>query len=326
MEHLREGNVMPRRSSRSRQVVVTVVVLAVGSLCAAAPAGAYLKDFQAVSVSTPSNSNAIKSQQFTCPGGKSAISVGASIPAIPNLGLSTLARFSNGFFDRANETDSEPLSWALTIRAWCALITNTKPNVGGAATYIKNVSIERNQSSSNSNAFKSVQATCPAGSTTVIGGGGFIDGATNDVAFDSVQRLQQGRVLRVKAHETDPTDGSWAVEAHAVCADTTNAPSTNVYADAVVTPSVTATSSVNKTLTATCPAGKSIVGGAAATLSPPPGTALPPPDVVLKQSRPAGNGSTADGWVATAVEVDPTAASWQLQVLAVCANLNGTFA
>jgi hypothetical protein len=323
----RKSERMPRMSPRRNPVLAVLLTSVVVSLVAAAPAGAFLKDFQAVSVMTPSNSQPRKSLEFTCPGGKSAIGAGASIPAISNLGISTLFGGGQGrVFDRASETDSEAGPWALTVRAWCATITAPKPNVGEAASYIKRVVIARNQSSSNSNGLKSVQATCPADSPTVIGGGGVIDGATNEVAFDSVQRLQQGTVLRVKAHETDATGASWAVEAHAICADTTSAPR-ETYADDEATRTVTSTSnSLNKTLTASCPSGtatKFVVGGGAATFTAVPGAPPAPADVVLKQSRPAGEDARATGWTATAVEVDPTAASWELQVTAFCARLDG---
>jgi hypothetical protein len=317
---------MHRRKSRALGAALLALV---ASLAVAAPAPAYLRDFQAFQVLTPSNSQTSKQLQFVCPGGKTAIGTGATIPLISNLGISGMWIFfgQRAVFERAQETDSDAARWALTARAFCATNTAVKPNVGGAAPYIKRVTIERNQSSSNSNFAKTVTATCPASAPTAIGGGGTIEGATNDVAIDSVQR-GGGNLLRVKAHETDATGASWSVEAHAICADVSSAPATNVYADNVTGnhESVSGVNSLNKTITATCPAGKSVIGGAALTYSPGTGFPAPPNKVVLKASRPAGDGATTNQWTATAVEVDPTGASWQLRVRAICANLNGSFA
>jgi hypothetical protein len=299
-------------------------ITAIVSLAVAAPAGAYLRDFTSTQVLTPSNSNTIKSLNFVCPGGKTAIGTGAGIPLISNLGIDNLWVFfgQKAVFDGAAETDSESLSWALTDRAWCATSTAVKPNTGGAATYIKNVTIVRNQSSSNSNYAKSVVAKCPAESPTAIGGGGKIEGS-NDVAFDQIQRLSGGTQLRIKAHEVDATTASWDVEAHAICANTTSAVATNTYADAVVSQeSAVGLSSLNKSTTANCPAGKFAVGGGALLAGP--GLNFPPPDpnVVITESRPAGDSTAATGWTASAVETDPTGATWRLQVRAVCAALN----
>ena len=76
-------------------------------------------------------------------------------------------------------------------------------------------------------------------------------------------------------------------------------------------------------MTATCPADTSVVGGGAivrgAGMNEPPA----PSDVAITVSRPGGGDDEANTWTATAVEVDPTGASWQLKARAVCTTLVG---
>lgn len=308
---------MPRR--KPSRVLAAAFIAVVASLAVAAPAPAYLRDFQNTQVLTPFNSQTIKSLNFVCPNGKQVLGTGAGIPLVSNLGIDNLWTFfgQRASFAGAAETDSESISWALTLRNWCATSTAVKPNTGGAASYIKEISVVRNQSASNSNPAKSVLAKCPAG-TAAIGGGGNIEGS-NDVAFDQVQRLGGGTQLRVKAHEVDATGASWDVEAHAICANISSAVNSNVYADAITShESAVGLSSLNKSTTANCPANKVAVGGGALVAGP--GTGFPPPDpnVVITQSRPAGSGPSATGWTASAAETDPTGATWRLQVRAIC--------
>jgi hypothetical protein len=314
---------MPRRTIKHRTVLVTLLVAAVASLVAAVPAGAYLRDFQNTVLLTPNNSLNPKSQKVTCPGTKFPLGSGASIPLIGNLGIQRMYVLygQRAVFDGAAETDAESGRWALANRAWCANVTAVKPNASGApASYIKNVQYAANQSGTNSNFAKSAVATCPSG-TSAIGGGGVIDGATSNVAFDSVQFLGNQSQLRVKAHEVDASSVNWSVEAHAVCADISNPSNTANYVDAISPPEQkTATNSVNKSLTVTCPAGKVIVGGGAEVYGAAPRENNASSKVVLKDSH--YTGSPPNAWVGSAVETDPTAAAWTLEVRAVCAVRN----
>lgn len=132
-------------------------------------------------------------------------------------------------------------------------------------------------------------------------------------------------MLRVRAHETDATGASWAIEAHVVCANTTSAITTNVYPDGLYISAARTTSSVNKTVTKSCDPGEYVVGGSVYTLTGPYGvvplpSTPPPAKVVLTESRPVGAGPRATGWTASAVEADPTAAPWILEVRAACAK------
>lgn len=317
-------------SVRKRRTALATLLGASLSLALAAPAGAWLRDFESTQALTPSNSTSPKSLPFTCPGQKLAIGSGASIPFVSNLAVNKMWVLfgQRASLTAAAETDSDSARWALTNRAWCVSQTPTRPSLATGAPYVKNVTIVRNQSSRNSNSPKSAEAKCPSGSNA-IGGGIEITGS-NDVATESVQRLQTG--LRARAHETDATGASWSVQAHAICANITTAVNTSTYAGglgatnvALVGPEGSAgPSSLNKTATATCAAGQFVVGGGAVVRAAGGGEAPAPPDVTIKASRPGGDGASANQWTATAVEVDPTGASWSLTARAVCTRLNGT--
>ena len=337
----REGTGMSQPRNRSRSLWVAALAGCVLAIVLAAPAGAWMLDFASHPVLTPSNSNSPKSQQFTCPGAaKFALGAGASVPQISNLALNKIdlreLRDDDGrpaVLAAAAETDSESARWALTTRAWCFTATQTRPTVGGGAPYVKDVTIARNQSSSNSNSPKTVEAQCPAG-TNGIGGGYQIEGS-NQVAAYSVQRLASG--LRARAQETDATAGRWSIQAHAICANVTTAVSTATYAGgkpdggfiAVISPVVkSATNSLNKHgVTATCPGDPTlrtfVVGGGATVRAAGAGDPPAPADVAITVSRPGGDVANATTWTASAVEVDPTAANWQLEVTARCTTLTG---
>lgn len=317
-------------SARKRRTAMATLLGASLSLALTTPAGAWLRDFESTQALTPSNSTSPKSLPFTCPGQKQAIGSGASVPFVPNLAVNKMWVLfgQRASLTAAAETDSDGARWALTNRAWCVTNTPTRPTAATAASAVKDVTIVRNQSSRNSNSPKSVEANCPAGSNA-IGGGIQINGS-NEVATQSVQRLGTG--LRARAHETDATGASWSVQAHAICANISTAVNTASYAggtgaaNVVLSPpeGSTGLNSLNKTVTATCPAGRFVVGGGAVVRGAGGGEAAAPPDVAITVSRPGGDGGTSNQWTASAVEVDPTGAAWRLTARAVCTSLNGT--
>jgi hypothetical protein len=318
-------------SRTSRRLLVAVALSAITALALAAPAGAWLRDFQSTQVLTPANSTSPKSLQFVCPAQKSAIGAGATIPFVSNLALNKIWVLfgQRAALTAAAETDTDAASWALTTRAWCTTQTAVRPTLATGAAYVKNVTIERNQSSSNSNSPKFVEARCPAG-TNSIGGGLQIEGGNNQVAAESVQRLATG--LRARAHETDATGAAWAVEAHAICANVSTAVTTATYAggsgpipvNLTGPEGTTGLNSLNKTVTATCGAGRSVVGGGAVVRGAAAGESPAPAKVAITVSRPAGDGTSSNQWTASAVEVDPTGAAWRLTARAVCTTLNGS--
>jgi hypothetical protein len=79
-----------------------------------------------------------------------------------------------------------------------------------------------------------------------------------------------------------------------------------------------ADSSSPKSVTATCPAGKRVLGGGATII----GAGIDGP--VVTQSQPVGADATSvDSWAATAVEVGAYASSWRLIAYALCADVAG---
>jgi trimeric autotransporter adhesin len=95
----------------------------------------------------------------------------------------------------------------------------------------------------------------------------------------------------------------------------------SVYAQLLKNTSyVTATSASNtsdatKTVTATCPAGKQVVGGGAQAIG---GDAV----IAVTGSAPtsANSESKRTGWTATASQVAPTAVAWSVEATAICAE------
>ena len=266
-----------------------------------------------------------------CPAQKSAIGAGATIPFVSNLALNKIWVLfgQRAALTAAAETDTDAASWALTTRAWCTTQTAVRPTLATGAAYVKNVTIERNH--------EFVQLQLPQvrrgqvpGGTNSIGGGLQIEGGNNQVAAESVQRLATG--LRARAHETDATGAAWAVEAHAICANVSTAVTTATYAggsgpipvNLTGPEGTTGLNSLNKTVTATCGAGRSVVGGGAVVRGAAAGESPAPAKVAITVSRPAGDGTSSNQWTASAVEVDPTGAAWRLTARAVCTTLNGS--
>lgn len=300
-----------------RRLLTALLSVAALGLISAAPAGAYLRDFQTVGLSSVINSQTVKSVSVPCPPGKLPLGAGgAVVPAIGNLGLDNLWNFfgQQRTLNGGTETDAVAARWLVTGRSFCATSVPIIP-LGGGAPFIKNVSWKNHTSAANSLPAKSVAATCPAGASA-IGGGGELTGATSDLAFDSVRRGAGG--FRVRAHEVDPTSVGWSVTATAICANITSVPpgaqfvgGAGIFApDTGPGPLHTGTAAT----TASCPAnGTRIIGGGAfltgvAPFSPPPA------DVVLTASRPISSTT----WLARARDTDPPGQAYHLQVRAVC--------
>jgi hypothetical protein len=313
------------RLGRIRVRAATMVLVGVlGSLVAAAPASAYLRDFKVVPDSTQTNSQDLKSGLVSVQPCGGVYFGGAAFvkPPLGNVGLTELMPFG-GLLYGAAETDSASASWSVEARAFCAQQTSTPPAQGSAAPYIKGVQIVREESSGlNSAPVKTAIVKCPAGKSA-ISGGGAINAATSNVAFTSMQRIAGGTSWRVTAHEVDSTSVNWKVEARAVCANiTTESP----YAEyvggpvsQVFNPPLPLSSSSTKTIVRTCPPGTYLVGGGARVLGP--GFDTTTKDVVITRSQPLYTG-ISNKWVAEARETDPISASWALNAYIACAPLN----
>jgi hypothetical protein len=299
-----------------RRLLPALLGVAALGLIGAAPAGAYLRDFQTVGLSSVVNSQTVKSVTVPC-GGKLALGAGgAVISPFGNLGLDNLWVFfgQHNALNGGAETDSIGPRWLVTGRAFCATQTAVPPG-GGGAPYIKNLSWKNRTSAANSLPFKSVVATCPAGKSA-IGGGGEITGATNDLAFDSVRRAGAAG-FRVRAHEVDPTSVGWSVTATAICANITSVPPGAQYVGgAPITGPDTGPGPIHTgtaAATASCPGAQRIIGGGAFLTGVAPGSP-PPADVVLTVSRPISSTT----WLGRARDTDPPNQPYHLQVRAVC--------
>jgi hypothetical protein len=82
----------------------------------------------------------------------------------------------------------------------------------------------------------------------------------------------------------------------------------------IVTVKTTSSSTRNKNLVASCPAGKVVIGGGARVIR---NDANAWEDVALVESYPSGSNQ----WSAVAAEGTETALLWQLEVRAICATV-----
>ena len=98
---------------------------------------------------------------------------------------------------------------------------------------------------------KSVTVTCPAG-RVVLSPGGYLTGANGSVTMDQIQPNAALTLVTVRGAETDPFGGAWSVTAVAKCA---------IAPPGLTRIAVTTLStSVDKSVTATCPAGRFLTG------------------------------------------------------------------
>jgi hypothetical protein len=310
---------MPERIAR-RRCALGLVILVSGMLLAAAPAAAYLRDFQLVSAGSLPGSTTIRAALPTCPPGKIAIGTGARLlPPFANVGLDRLlldfgAR--RGFVGGA-ETDANLGRWRVSGRAFCAQDTAAVPTAGANASYLKHRSTASAVSPNTSAPSHEAVANCPSGANAV-GGGGYVLGPTTKLALDTLQLARPGGTgWRVRAHEVDPTGAAWHVVSFAICANYTTSTPTGPYfgpkEDAITSYSSSATGTGQVSATATCqlPGTSAIGGGAAVQGATPLGP--PPADVALTYSFPGPN-----AWVARAQDTDPSATPYRLLSVVVC--------
>jgi hypothetical protein len=299
--------------------LITAWIAAAVWLGAAAPASAYLRDFQAVSSSTAAESASVKATSVNCPAGKLAIGTGGSVvPSFGNLGLDNLWVYygQNRAYDGAAETGPLASAWRATGQAFCATSVGIVP-LGGGGPFIKQRFITRANGVSNSLFSKSLRAFCPGGST-VIGGGGAINTASRDVALTQMGRISDG-AWQVSAHEVDFTSTPWSLTAYAICANTTTVPPGAFFVGGagIFAPDTGPGAlrfGTGLPVFAHCPAnGSKIIGGGAFLTGATPGS-LPPPSVVLTASNPFGD----TAWAAFARDTQPPFEGYHLQVRAVC--------
>jgi hypothetical protein len=147
---------------------------------------------------------------------------------------------------------------------------------------------------------KSSTVTCPAGDQ-VLGVGGGIDSGSGQVIVDDWMQLNPTQAA-VRGVEERAFASSWDVRATGICADPLPG-RTQVIA-------TTGSSSVDKYVTATCPAGKQLVASGADILS---GKG----DVMIEEMVPD---LTTNSVVVLAHEQNPTTRNWQARASAICAD------
>jgi hypothetical protein len=158
------------------------------------------------------------------------------------------------------------------------------------------------QSAANS-ANKGIVATCPAG-MKVLSAGADVTPGNGEVVIDQITPAGDLRSVHVRAHEDDTaTSSNWFVQAFATCAY----PPPGLERITAAT----ASSSANKGIIATCPAGKKLFGiGADLNVSN--------GQVLIDRLTP--NSALTALTVRAVEDEDGTTASWALRAFAICAN------
>jgi hypothetical protein len=163
-------------------------------------------------------------------------------------------------------------------------------------------SVSADSPSNSSN--KSISVSCPAGKRVLSAGTWLSFGSTNQVLIDDLRPSADLTSVSVNALEDETgTDESWTVTAAAICAT----PPPGLERVSATSP----LNSTNKTATASCPAGKRVLG-AGADINTFNG------QVVLDDVRP---NAALTSVTATGLE-DETGnpANWSVTAYAVCAN------
>jgi len=238
------------RAQRHGLSLAIMVGLILG--CVTPNAGAFLRDYQVSSFSSPDNSSLKKSLRFDCPRALSepqaALGAGAGAQGSGNGNELAIQRAIAGVKPNpaalippgspfnsmdigAASTDPTNDRWGLRAQTFCATNTMVAPTANDVTRYVKDIRIVRASSVSDSSrtaGFKAVDATCtgnlvPGRTLTPIGGGFMLDNGTfnnlppRQVTAHFATRLATG--FRTTAGESDPTDKNWRIRSYAICAN-----------------------------------------------------------------------------------------------------------
>jgi hypothetical protein len=293
-----------KRSTRRRWVwAAGIGAVLLGSLAVTAltPAEAALPGARLVSVQSASDSTPTKSARADCPSGMRVTGGGGRVAgASSHVVVTRMQPVHTNNADRfevtAAEDETAPTaSWAVTAIAVCANA------IGGMEI------VERTEPGGDT-LNEGARADCPAGKVP-SGGGGRITGGQGQV-----QLLHTGatvgppNVFAQGLEDPNGFAGDWTVTAYAVCVPST--PGTS----AVRTKDFGSDSQDRKVVTASCPAGMSVTGGAAIVFTN--GENRNP---VVESVAPSQAGG-APGRDVTVIgrENTPTAATWSVTAVAYC--------
>jgi hypothetical protein len=210
------------------------------AICANPVAG-----LQRVSATSASDSSGSRVSQVSCPVGKQVVGGGGEINSANGQVVAdaffpdaALTSFGAGAFE---DDTGNPANWSLTSHAICANSAErvVTPTAADSSNKLDN-------------------ANCPA-DKWLTGAGGEITGGLGQVALKWLSPFAQpGQpppegMQALSAEDDDGTDANWSMRAYAICA--TLLPGLQLVE--VVSPS---DNSAPKSVTASCPAGKRVVG------------------------------------------------------------------
>ncbi len=191
--------------------------------------------------STSANTSAAKSTVEACPAGRTLTGVGGDINGASGAVLiDDLTPNSTRTQNTVTGYEAAPFAgnWYLHSYAICA-----SPLAG--ATRVTATT------ATNGTDGKSITAFCPAG-TRLTGAAGNITGGAGNVVMDDLRpNGSPATSVTVTGFEVN-SDASWSARAYALCA--------NPLVGQVRVTAVSATNSVNKSVTVTCPAGRKVTG------------------------------------------------------------------
>ncbi|MFK4088497.1 hypothetical protein ACI2LF_30570 [Kribbella sp. NPDC020789] len=221
--------------------VFTAAVLLGAAFVSAEPAHAAVPDLTLVSKTSGPSSDASQSATAECPGGSSILGAGGEV--VGGRGQATLSTYTQierewGSAQAGEDADGTANSWSLTSYAICTS-DPIRQSVSQFSAY-------------DSAAEKAVTVRCPAGTVTTSAGASTSDGGRL-VLDDAVPSADLTSVtVDVFESQAGRTD-SWSANASARC----GAALPGLQRVAATSPTDSAT---NKSVTATCPTGKKVVG------------------------------------------------------------------
>ncbi|MEU6073329.1 hypothetical protein [Micromonospora sp. NPDC047074] len=294
----------PRRPGQGALRVALGFAVAAVVVVPAAPASAAVPGLVRISAVSVSNSTDFRSVTATCPAGKVLTGTGYEVNGATGEAVVDDLRPNGGpaaaptaVTVGAYEAEAFAGNWSVTAYAICA--NPVAGLVRVAAT-----------SASDSNDFRSVTATCPAGK--VLTGTGYeLNGVTGEGVVDDL-RPNGGPAAAptsvfVGAYEAEAFAGNWSATAYAICA--------NPLPGLVRNSAVSVSNSTDfRSVVATCPAGK-VLTGAGYELNGVTGEA------VVDDFRPNGGPAVAPTSATSgAYEEDAFAGNWTNTAYAICAT------